>query len=182
MGQGTVDCAALLERACKQCAITMRKCPGWQEQEVRESDAVAHRILKEEAEITASLERKLAQTVTDLQIADSALQQFEQSSESSQQQFQKLEQEHAALNSEAGRLSSSLTEIASQLSDIKQHLADSEKLAASLRAQYEVTDQDKHQMQKQLTDARTGIRNLRNRLDESESDLKKTRVQSSLQV
>ena len=160
-------------------------CPATQEQEVRKSQT--HLI--QEQQLTASQEGTITelstaqrQTASDLAATRSEVQELQANLQLIQQQYQSLEQEHSALQSDASTTNATLASVQSQLSDTERHLADSEEIAASLKSLYEVTDQDKTEAQKQLTDARTGIRNLRNRLDESESELKKTRVQSSLQV
>ena len=156
-----------------------------QEQEVRKSQTQ----LIQEQQLTASLESRITELGTaqqqissDLLATQSETQELQTKLQLIQQQHQSLEQEHSTLQSDAGKTNATLAAVQSQLSDTERHLADSEEIAASLKNMFEVTDQDKTEAQKQLTDARTGIRNLRNRLDESESELKKTRVQSSLQV
>ncbi len=102
--------------------------------------------------------------------------------QSSQQQCTDLEQARSALESEADRLNTQLVSVQSQLSESKQQLAEAQQSMARLKAQLQLTDQDKAESEKQLMDARTGIANLRSRLDDIETELRKSKVQSSLQV
>ena len=145
--------------------------------------------LIQEQQLTASLESRLTETgVTQLQVSSqlsatqSQVQQLQQSLQDRQKEFQSLEKERAKIEHEAGGVAASLMAVEAELVDTQLLLTDTEKAAAALKSKLELTDQDRSETQKQLVDARTGIRNLRNRLDESEADLKRTRVQSSLQV
>jgi len=102
--------------------------------------------------------------------------------QSSQQQCTDLEQARSALESEADRLNTQLVSVQSQLSESKQQLAEAQQSMTTLKAQLQLTDQDKAESEKQLVDARTGIANLRSRLDDIATELRKSKVQSSLQV
>ncbi|KAL3145047.1 hypothetical protein ABBQ32_003538 [Trebouxia sp. C0010 RCD-2024] len=119
---------------------------------------------------------------SDLSATQSHVQQLQQSLRGRQDEYQSLEKERAKFESEAGRVTADLTAMEAKLHHTRQLLADTEEVAAAAKSRLEVADQDRSEAQKQLLDARTGIRNLRNRIDESEADLKRTRVQSSLQL
>ena len=110
------------------------------------------------------------------------MQQLQQSLRTRQEEYRSIENERAKLESEAGRVSANLTAVEARLLNTQQLLADAEAVTAAVTSKLEAADQERSDAQKQLLDARTGIRNLRNRIDESEADLKRTRVQSSLQV
>ena len=86
------------------------------------------------------------------------------------------------MESEADRLNTQLVSVQSRLSEAKQWLAEMKETERTLKAQLQLADQYKAETEKQLVAGRTGIANLRVRLDEVETDLRKNRVQSSLQV
>ena len=145
--------------------------------------------LTQQQHLTASLKSRLSevgatqqQVSSELSATQSQVQQLQQSLQVRQREYQSLEKERSRIESEASGVAANLMDVEAQLVDTQLLLRDTEEAAAALKSKFEVTDQDRIEAQKQLIDARTGIRNLRNRLDESEHDLKRTRVQSSLQV
>ncbi len=157
----------------------------WQDKEVQKS----HAHLIQQTQMTASLEHELASAGTEHQRLSSELssnqsqvQKLQQSLGLSQQQCQHLEKARAAMESEADRINAQLVSVQSQLSETKHQLAEAKQSMATLKAQLQLTDQDKAESEKQLIAARTGIANLRVRLDEIGTELRKSKVQSSLQV
>lgn len=145
--------------------------------------------LTEQQQLTRSLKSRLSevgatqqQVSSELTVTQSQVQQLQQSLQTRQREYQSLEEKRARIEAEASGVSANLMDVESQLVDTQLLLRNTEEAAAALKSSFELTDQERIGAQKQLIDARTGIRNLRNRLDESETDLKRTRVQSSLQV
>ena len=145
--------------------------------------------LTQQQQLTASLKSRLSEVgatqqraSSELSATQSQVQQLQRSLQVRQKEYQSLEKERASIESEASGVAANLMDVEAQLVDTQLLLRDTEEAAAALRSRLELTDQERTEAQKQLIDARTGIRNLRNRLDESEADLKRTRVQSSLQV
>ena len=100
----------------------------------------------------------------------------------SQETCRNLEHAQSALEADANKRNAQLVSVQSQLSAAKQQLAQAQDTVALLKAQLKLTDQDKAESEKQLVAARTGISNLMVRLDELETELRKSKVQSSLQV
>lgn len=156
-----------------------------QDRELRRTQAhLAHA-----QQLTDSLEHRinLAQTKqqhisSELSNTQSQVLKLEHSLQTSQQQCTGLEQARSAMESEADRLNTQLVSVQSQLSEAKQHLAEMKQAESALKAQLQLTDQYKAESEKQLVSARTGISNLRVRLDEVETELRKHKVQSSLQA
>ena len=145
--------------------------------------------LTQQQQLTASLKSRLSevgatqqQVSSELSATQSQVQQLQHSLQVRQKEYQSLEKQRTSIESEANGVAANLMDVEAQLVDTQLLLRDTEEAAAALKSRLELTDQERTEAQKQLIDARTGIRNLRNRLDESEADLKRTRVQSSLQV
>ena len=167
------------------CTVFSRSFARQQDREVCKSQTQ----LTQQQQLTASLKSRLSETgatqqqvSSELSATQSQVQQLQQSLQVRQKEYQSLEKERARIESEASGSAANLMDVEAQLVDTQLLLRDTEEAADALKSKFELTDEEKIQAQKQLVDARTGIRNLRNRLDESESDLKRTRVQSSLQV
>lgn len=124
-----------------------------------------------------------AMRLTDsLQAVEAKAQQLEQTITTSQANAMQLESNLSATQADVSNTKAELAMRREQQIATQQQLAEIQQQKSQLQVKLNTTDFEYVEAQKQLKQARTGITNLRNRLDDSETELRTNRVQTSLQV
>lgn len=117
-----------------------------------------------------------------LQAVEAKAQQLEQTITTSQANAEQLESNLSATQADASNTKAELAMRREQQIATQQQLAEIQQQKSQLQVKLNTTDFEYVEAQKQLKQARIGITNLRNRLDDSETELRTNRVQTSLQV
>ena len=143
----------------------------------------AQQAISHKAYLSLDARVEEATRLTDtVQAIEEKAEQLEQANIMSQAHNKQLESSLSATQAEVSNSKAESAMRREQQIATQQQLAEIQQQKSQLQVKLNTTDFEYVEALKQLKQARTGIANLRNRLDDSETELRTNRVQTSLQV